>query len=125
MRKPSQRCDFAAFCNVVGISRTMARPTCTLSHRTLVCAGRTQNSTKSSLTRRGSDQKKTFYKPLSQTKRFHKLYTIEMANCCRQNCKIDFNAFSKTQQKCKIIEHCCPPFELETFHLRLHGGFMT
>ena len=55
--------------------------------------------------------------PWSRTKRFHNL--DEMAKCCRQNNKIDFNACNETsdmsQQVCKqnIVFH---HFELESFH---------
>lgn len=71
---------------------------------------------KSSLTR---FKTKTFCTPSSGTKRFNNL--DEMANFCRQNSKIDFNAIHKTgnksQQICKqntVVHH----FELKSFHFQ-------
>ena len=69
---------------------------------------------------------KTFYTPSSQLKdsRIWMGFksSFEMANCCRQNSKMNFNACNKTgdesQQSCKqniVVRH----FELESFHLRL------
>ena len=64
---------------------------------------------------------KTFHTPSCRTKRFHNLNEFEMANCCRQNSKIDFNACNKTGDESR--QHCCLHFQLESFHLkRLDSG---
>ena len=51
---------------------------------------------------------KTFHMPSSRTKRFPTINEFEMANCCRQNSKIDFNACKKTGDENR--QHCCLPF---------------
>ena len=51
---------------------------------------------------------KAFYTPSSRTKRFLTVNEFEMANCYRQNSKIDFNACKKTGDESG--QHCCLPF---------------
>ena len=53
---------------------------------------------------------KTFHTPSSRTKRFPTINEFEMANCYRQNSKIDFNVCKKTGDE--NGQHCCPPLSI-------------
>ena len=59
---------------------------------------------------------KTFYTPSSRTKRFLTINEFEMANCYRQNSKIDFNACKKTGAK--NGQRCFPPFSTWKFSFK-------
>ena len=124
MRKPSQRCDFAAFFNVVGISRTMARPARTLSQQTLVCAGRTQNSTKSSLTRFRSEEAR-FTLPRLTLK--HSTIWIRLSLLFKWVIVVVKIAKLSSTQSIRLAitggkkanRTSVPAIDLESFHLRL------
>ena len=60
---------------------------------------------------------KTFYMPSSRTKRFHNFNEFEMANCCRQNSKIDSTHAVTLAMRAGniVVRH----FQLESFHLKM------
>ena len=101
MRKPSPRCDIAVLFDAL-VSKNIygaqwpGLPVRCPTRQNRLC--------------RGSERSKTFYTPSSPaTKILHNLdetkSSFKMADCCRQDRKIDFNACNKpgdkSQQSCK------------------------
>ena len=127
MRKPSPRCDFAAFLSIVVAKSTTIEhngQACLYRRRQeLVCPGRTLNFFFNEVQNEGVLHDFVSNWTISQSV-WIKSWSL---NWCRENSKIYFKACNKTgnmSESCKQ-KHGCPPFWTWKFSFKTRPEFMT